>query len=461
MNKTLIARAASVKSQTSTVLPPIRFLLVLVGGSLVFAGKAAPSTETKDPLEESLTAPPRAVDPPDGTLTSSEDVGIADRTDEQQQIWWSRWSLVESSEDYSHLDGTMIPWDVELVGDTAAYRNTAATQPVRWVYLDQPRVFSQRDTPLPPLPSDATLKEGWNLLRVATPVPYDDPHIIWLTRWEALTQQYLRVEPGESIIPNEIYFALYAEDPSSVPSRNNFAAEFNGLDEYVEIKDLDAYSQPTTGALSVEVWLRPASLRMPKIESSGYANWFGKGGFGEHEWTFRMYSKGNLENRGNRISFYALNANGGLGVGSYFQDKLLVGQWIHVVATLDDSQTAVYRDGAFRKQDPLYWKARNLVITPTNQEAPIRIGTRDKRSFFQGAIGRVAIYNTKLSPSQIQAHYQAGGTFHYDDLILSEPSLVGYWPLDEIGGQTAFDRTGTNHAEYQGTVTLGVARWEP
>lgn len=51
--------------------------------------------------------------------------------------------------------------------------------------------------------------------------------------------------------------------------------------------------------------------------------------------------------RPNRISFYLFNPQGGLGVGSYVQEPIHKGQWIHVVGVADPSRTLFYKNGQF------------------------------------------------------------------------------------------------------------------
>jgi hypothetical protein len=232
------------------------------------------------------------------------------------------------------------------------------------------------------------------------------------------------------------------------------APVFDGETGYVEIPDADIFSEPTTGELSVEAWIRPDSLDMPNRESSGYVHWMGKGVSGEHEWVSRMYQEGNSEDRANRISFYSFNLSGGLGAGSYFQDDVTVGEWIHYVGTFDDTRTTIYKNGVERDSDLL----SGYDITPENGSAPVRIGTRDRNSYFQGAIARVAFYDTRLSEAQAAAHFAAAGR-EYDALILAEPSLVAYYRLDETSGTIALDSKGTHDGAYQGGVALGEARW--
>jgi hypothetical protein len=241
---------------------------------------------------------------------------------------------------------------------------------------------------------------------------------------------------------------------AGAPTGALVAPVFDGESGYVEIPDADIFSEPTTGAISVEAWIRPDSLDMPNRESSGYVHWMGKGVSGEHEWVSRMYQEGNSEDRANRISFYSFNLTGGLGAGSYFQDDVTVGEWIHYVGTFDDTRTYIYKNGVERDSDLL----SGYDITPENGSAPVRIGTRDRSSYFQGAIARVAFYSTRLSESQAAEHFVAAGA-DYDAVILAEPSLVAYYRLDETTGTVARDSKGSHDGAYQGGVELGQAPW--
>lgn len=189
------------------------------------------------------------------------------------------------------------------------------------------------------------------------------------------------------------------------------ALVFDGVQDYVEVADNDSLSVTTTGKLTMEAWIRPDTLQFLSEEGSGYVHWMGKGVAGQHEYLARMYSYINDESRPNRISGYAFNSTGGLGVGSYFQDALTAGQWIHYVFVINTADTSVtypmgytkiYKNGSQRDQDNL----ATLGIVPTNGNAPLRIGTRDFDSYFEGAIAKVAIYDYELSPFQVLEHYQ-------------------------------------------------------
>lgn len=193
------------------------------------------------------------------------------------------------------------------------------------------------------------------------------------------------------------------------------APYFNGVNAYYEIPDADHLEVTDKGVITIEAWMSPSVLDFPTLDppDKDYIHWMGKGTANQHSWVARMYNKNSFrENRPQRISGYAFNLTGGLGAGSYFQDVISVGTWIHFVLVINTNQTStnyptgytkVYRDGKLRDQDSL----SDYSIVPGNGTAPTRIGTRDLNSFFKGSIAKVAIYNYELTAQQIDAHYKA------------------------------------------------------
>ncbi|NED96637.1 LamG domain-containing protein [Phytoactinopolyspora alkaliphila] len=207
----------------------------------------------------------------------------------------------------------------------------------------------------------------------------------------------------------------YTASPGTTTLPNGEAAAvFDGATQYFEVADAPELSPATTGEFTLEAWMRPDTLQFLNQQSSGYVHWMGKGEPGDHEYVARMYSFDNTENRPNRISGYLFNAVGGLGAGSYFQDPVKAGDWIHYVLVINatassedypNGYTKVYRDGVLRDQDDL--SIRGTVIVPERGDAPFRVGTRDFGSFFQGAVGKVAVYDTELPAERIAAHHEA------------------------------------------------------
>lgn len=196
------------------------------------------------------------------------------------------------------------------------------------------------------------------------------------------------------------------------------AVKLDGKKSFIEIPSHRDFSQPTSGkGLTVEVWVRPDVLDFAGETADPYIFWLGKGEQKQQEWALRFYSA-KSKDRPNRISAYIFNPDGGLGAGAYFQDKLTAGEWIHVVACFDpgDANTNgagvhIYKNGVHRLGPPspgaLYnnpqWKIKPAVGT-----APLRLGTRDRKSFLTGALDEVAIYPRVLTAKEILGNYDAG-----------------------------------------------------
>jgi hypothetical protein len=125
----------------------------------------------------------------------------------------------------------------------------------------------------------------------------------------------------------------------------------------------------------------------------------GKGNTGEQEWTFRMYNETTSDDppRPNRISFYVFNPQPGKGIGSYFQEPIHAGEWVHVTGIADGQNISIYRNGMFKKS-----QAYAGIITPQHGTAPLRIGTRDFNSFFLGTIRGVRVWNRALTAAEVQ-----------------------------------------------------------
>jgi hypothetical protein len=221
----------------------------------------------------------------------------------------------------------------------------------------------------------------------------------------------------------EYHGAFKFHQPGALKDDKNTSVLLEGK-SYVEIPSNKAFSISDKG-LTVEVWLQIPDLDFPGQTSGGddpYVHWLGKGEKDDYEWGLRIYSKhkkdGQLSGRPNRISAYVWNPKSEKGVsnegaGAYFQDELVVNQWMHIVAVYDppgkDAGVRIYRDGVLRKGPPdaatLY---STYDVTPTPGAAPLRLGTRDKLSYLHGGLDEVAIYPRVLSAEEIKKAYQLG-----------------------------------------------------
>jgi hypothetical protein len=104
----------------------------------------------------------------------------------------------------------------------------------------------------------------------------------------------------------------------------------------------------------VQAWLRPDLLNFPCAPRAEYIHWLGKGDAGAFEWGFRFYKKDS--SRPNRLSAYIWNSNGGEGAGAHFEEPIVPGRWIDVVAVYQhpssNAGVAIYRDGVLKNGPP-------------------------------------------------------------------------------------------------------------
>lgn len=205
---------------------------------------------------------------------------------------------------------------------------------------------------------------------------------------------------------------------------------FDGASTYIEVPDSADFSVATNGAISISAWFRPDVLVFPNEEGEGYIHWLGKGERGAQEWVFRMYGQDNTAGRENRISFYVFNKEGHIGVGSYVQEPVQAGTWIHIAGVADGTQTHIYKNGALKRSDTYAG-----TITPQHAAAPLRIGTRDFASFFLGSIREVRIWNRALSEDDVASLFN--GDVPPDGLVAE------YLLASDVAPDTAASHNGT------------------
>jgi hypothetical protein len=213
----------------------------------------------------------------------------------------------------------------------------------------------------------------------------------------------------------------------------DMVADFNGSSEYLTIASNASFSIPTTGDLTVESWIRPDVLQFPHDDgTSGYVDWMGKcqtyGSPATCEWESRMYDLTTKEtpNRPDRISAYVFNPTAGLGSAADWQPAtgvVTASQWLHVVgeyttksAPADCANTAQYPGSIDIWVNGVPWSQSNhnptgcmsqYSVVPKANDSALTIGTMAQDSWFQGAIGKVAIYDVRLTQAQITGHYTA------------------------------------------------------
>lgn len=139
---------------------------------------------------------------------------------------------------------------------------------------------------------------------------------------------------------------------------------------------------------------------------------------------------GEDENRSNRISAYVFNLKGAHGAGAYTQYtppntsqgnggiEIEKGKWYQIVATFDpgdnldrDAGVRIYVNGVYHSGPDMTGGAKYsnpaYDVYPENGKAPLRFGTWNKETFFNGALDEVAIFDKCLSADEVAHLYSA------------------------------------------------------
>ena len=200
------------------------------------------------------------------------------------------------------------------------------------------------------------------------------------------------------------------------------------MSEYVTVESRSSLSIPTTGNLTWEAWIDAAVLQFPTSSSDGLIAWMGKcANYSPTcEWQARLYNLKNPQGRCDRLSAYVFNPTAGLGSGADWQPVCRLiqpGEWLHVVGeyTTQTQPAACPNASEFPGSINIWvngvkWdQAPNnptgcmsqFSVAPKAGSSPVNIGTMAYDTFFEGAIGKLAIYNYRLSQTQISNHYTA------------------------------------------------------
>ncbi len=194
-----------------------------------------------------------------------------------------------------------------------------------------------------------------------------------------------------------LYGATWIEN-----SKFNGAYKFDGKNDRISAGNPRELSLANTGQFSVSLWLNAHDTSfVGEGSTKDYIHFLGKGDkTNGYEFTFRQYNRSNSGGRNDRISFYVFNPEGGMGVGSYFQEKLRKGDWIHIVGVYDGKNIQIWKNGVLKDKD---YAGK---IKPQITKAPLQIGTRDGRSYFKGELDEIRIFNRALTAQEIKELYK-------------------------------------------------------
>ncbi len=177
----------------------------------------------------------------------------------------------------------------------------------------------------------------------------------------------------------------------------NTSVLFDTVDQYVSVPHDDAMNALFAGDFTIEFWVKKTS------EASDWQRIIGKGDLnGNDQRTLGIWEQSG-SGKHLKLQQYADN---GAGIDFDSTGEIEVGQWYHVVATMENNTAIFYFNGAF---DSSGTRGDGTVRTDAS---PLTIGENPYRhTTFPGLLDEVAIYDRSLSAAEVLAHYEARETF--------------------------------------------------
>ena len=192
----------------------------------------------------------------------------------------------------------------------------------------------------------------------------------------------------------------------------NYALQFDGLDDFVTINDSPSLN--TLNQITIEAW-----VNLEDDHLDGNSTMLRKDG----NYLLELGDAGN-------------NCPAFLIWWSDMSDTRIDGpeipkyEWHHWAATYDGQAMKLLIDG----QEVSYY---NIVKNMVTSSSELLIGMVDTE-WFKGILDEVRIWDIALPQTEIQANMFRRVTDY-------EPGLVGYWSFNEGVGDTAFDYSGNNN----------------
>jgi TolB protein len=166
--------------------------------------------------------------------------------------------------------------------------------------------------------------------------------------------------------------------PTRATGRVGRAIQFDGIDDVIEFGDPDALR--LTGAISVELWVRPEAP-----PTAGEPLLIGKG---TESWGLTYYTDGH-------VWFYISSG------GNQIRAPIPTKQWSHLAATFDGKELRLYVNGQLKE-------SRASQFATIVHNGVVRSGVDNlKNTHFAGLIDELRIYRRALTAEDVRAAFDA------------------------------------------------------
>jgi len=239
---------------------------------------------------------------------------------------------------------------------------------------------------------------------------------------------------------------LVVSDLQQTSGYSPYALDLDGVDDYLDCGDSDDFSfgnGVTDSPFSVSAWINMTDATRFRVVNKGidFLN--------NHEYVFTTSGSDLLQ-------FSLYDSSTGARIARRYNTSLtsFEGQWIHLVASYDGSETSngikIYFNGSILATDSNDLNPENYTAME-NGTKPLLIGASLQTGgakFSNGKFSNVSVFNIELSSTQVTEIYNSG--IPSDLNTFSGTAPVSWW---QIGSNSSFntnwtclDEIGTNNA---------------
>ena len=229
--------------------------------------------------------------------------------------------------------------------------------------------------------------------------------------------------------PSNLYFDIRGGFSST-----NYALQFDGINDYVEVPDNPELSAMGS-EFTLEFWIKVEEY--PNTTQEVLGEW-GVGWTEDDEYCINIHPSGIFEVGISGVSGETIRAN-------VLSNPIQTQIWTHIATVFDGNTHSlkIYTNGVL-----IATENTNIILMDRDTGQPFRMGTYDfdYYPYFKGQLDEVRIWNVARTQDEIQ-------TFMNEQLTGTKTGLLGYWCFDEGIGSNSFDKTiNANHGSLHNGV---------
>ena len=205
------------------------------------------------------------------------------------------------------------------------------------------------------------------------------------------------------------------------------AAKFDGVDDYISIKDSE--SLDTDYAMTLSVWIKPSEFNTEGSKVIG--KWYSSGSGGEGDWLLSLLNE-TINGKSNLIFVVANYPKGWVDSITMPDKNIEKNKWVNIITTFDNGYMRLYIDNVLisEKNSQVQYTSKSEYSTDD-----IFIGqlwNHHDPYDYKGLIDDIRIYNRPLTETEIQALYQMGGNISppltFLSFVSESPQDYSYQP---------------------------------